>query len=135
MLTFFLGLSCNNLIFLPGELLHAQEHIKELEQRLEASDKARRDAETKIEAAEAKAATADDLRVRLNDAESALSKKEEQVSRRESAIVARLETQSNRFLSNCSFLVPFSFFLHCQHNYIDILSTSLLAEKIGEMYT
>ncbi|KAK1692106.1 hypothetical protein QYE76_008803 [Lolium multiflorum] len=83
---------------LRGELLHAQEHIKELEQRLEASDKAHRDAKTKIEAAEAKAATADDLRVRLNDAETTLSKKEEQVSRRESAVVARLETQSNRFL-------------------------------------
>jgi DNA-binding response OmpR family regulator len=106
-------------------LLHAQEHIKELEQRLEASDRARRDAEAKIEAAKARAATADDLRVRLNDAETALSEKEEQVSRRESAVVARLETQSNRFLSNCSFLVPFSFFLYCQHNCVDILSTSL----------
>ncbi|KAK1614154.1 hypothetical protein QYE76_019671 [Lolium multiflorum] len=83
---------------LRGGLLRVQEHNRDLEQRLEASDKARRDAEAKIEAAKAKAATADDLRVRLNDVEAALSKKEEQISRRESAVVARLETQSNRFL-------------------------------------
>jgi DNA-binding response OmpR family regulator len=118
-------LSCTDLIFLPGELLRAQERIKELEQRLEASDKARRDAETKIEAAEARAATADDLRVRLNHAETTLSEKEEQISQRESAVLARLETQSNRFLCNCSFLVPISFFLYYQHNCIAIPLTSL----------
>jgi uncharacterized protein (DUF3084 family) len=112
-------------MFLLGELLRVQEHNRDLEQRLEASDKARRGAEAKIEAAKAKAATADDLRVRLNDAEAALSKKEEQISRRESSVVARLETQSNRFLSNCSFLVPLPFFLYCQHNCNVIPSTSL----------
>jgi hypothetical protein len=60
----------------------AQEHAKELEKKLVASEKARRDAEAKTASAEL-----------------ALSDKDEQIAQREAAIVARLNTQSTRFSS------------------------------------
>ncbi|KAM0886860.1 hypothetical protein ACQ4PT_029430 [Festuca glaucescens] len=78
----------------------AEERAKELEKKLEASKKAREEAETK-------ATSVEDLRDRLNAAETALSEKEEQISKREAAIIAHLNTQSVRFS----------------------------IEKIGEMYT
>jgi hypothetical protein len=101
--------------FYIGALHLAQERTKELETRLEASEKARSDAE-------AKAATAD-LRVMLNAAESSLSEREEQISKREVAIIARLDTQSIRFSSN----VPLSFrrpFLLAYITFIFILKSS-----------
>jgi hypothetical protein len=51
----------------------AQEHAKELEKRLEASEKSR-------EEASAKAASVEDLQIRLNAAESAFNPKEEHIS-------------------------------------------------------
>jgi hypothetical protein len=59
-----------------------QEHAKELEKKLKASEKARRDAEAKAASAEL-----------------ALSDKDEQISQREANIIARLNTQSTRFSS------------------------------------
>jgi hypothetical protein len=70
-----------NLSFCLGALHLAQERAKELEKKLEASEKARSDAE-------AKAASGEDLRIRLNAAESTLSEREEQISKREAAIIA-----------------------------------------------
>jgi hypothetical protein len=71
----------------------AQVHAKELEKKLEASEKARSDAEVKATCAEY-------LRIRLNAAESALSDTEtEQISHREAAIIVRLNKQSTRFSS------------------------------------
>jgi hypothetical protein len=101
----------------------AQERNKELEKQLEASEKARSDAE-------AKAASAEDLRVRLNTAESALSEREEQISKREAAIIARLDTQSIRFSSN----VPFPFRRPLLFDYITFIfilkdSTFLFSRK------
>ncbi|KAM0839812.1 hypothetical protein ACQ4PT_060052 [Festuca glaucescens] len=82
-----------------GALHLAEKRAKELEKKLEASEKAR-------EEAKAKAASVEDLRDRLNAAETALREKDEQISKREAAIIARLDTQSVRF-----------------------------SKKIGEMYT
>jgi hypothetical protein len=52
-----------------------QERAKELEKKLETSEKAHGDAD-------AKSASVEDLRVRLNAAKSALSNREEQISQR-----------------------------------------------------
>ena len=84
-------LLCCNFLF-PGALRIAQEHAKELEKKLEASEKARKDAE-------AKAASAEDLQIRLNAAESALNDRDEQIAQREADITARLDKQSDRFSS------------------------------------
>jgi hypothetical protein len=114
-----------NFSFYPGALRLAQERNKELEKQLKASEKAHSDAE-------AKAASAEDLRVRLNTVESALSEREEQISKREAAIIARLDTQSIRFSSN----VPFSFhhplvWLRRLHIYIDKFSFSFQQKKLA----
>jgi hypothetical protein len=119
-----------NFSFYPGALRLAQERNKELEKQLKASEKAHSDAE-------AKAASAEDLRVRLNTVESALSEREEQISKREATIIARLDTQSIRFSSN----VPFPFHRPLLFDYmitfIFIMKDSpfLFSRKIGEMYT
>ena len=84
-----------NSSFCSGALHLAEKRAKELEKKLEASEKAR-------EEAEAKAAGVGDLQDRLNSAETTLSEREEQNSKREAAILARLDTQSARFSSNVS---------------------------------
>ena len=84
-------LLCCNFLFL-GALRIAQEHTKEFEKKLEASEKARRDVE-------AKAASAEDLQIRLNAAESALNNRDEQMAQREADITARIDKQSDRFSS------------------------------------
>ena len=102
--------------FCSGALHLAEKRAKELEKKLEASEKTREEAETK-------AASVDDLRDRLNAAETALSEKEEQISKREAAIIARLDTQFVRFSSN----VPLSFrrpFLFADITFIFILKSS-----------
>ena len=65
-------LLCCNFLF-PGALRIAQEHAKEIEKKLEASEKARGDAE-------AKAASAKDLQSRLDTTELALKDKAEQIA-------------------------------------------------------
>jgi DNA repair exonuclease SbcCD ATPase subunit len=92
----------------------AERRAKELERKLEASEKAREEAETK-------AASVADLRDRLNATETALSEKEEQISKREAAIIARLETQSVRFSSNVPLSChrPFFVCLYRLHVYIE----------------
>jgi hypothetical protein len=60
----------------------AQDHTRELEKKLAASDKARCDAEA-----------------RAANAELALNGKDEQIAQQEAAIIARLNTQSTRFSS------------------------------------
>jgi uncharacterized protein (DUF3084 family) len=71
-------------------LLAAQEHILELEKKLEASENARKDAE-------AKAASANELQTRLDSAELALKEKSEQVAQREADVVERLDKLSDKF--------------------------------------
>jgi hypothetical protein len=79
----------------------AQEHARELEKKLAASEKARRDPEAKTASAEL-----------------ALSDKDEQIAQREAAIIARLNTQSTRFSSTivlilfCIFCFVFSSYLY-----------------------
>ena len=90
-LIFSYRLLCCNFLF-PGALCTTQENAKELEKKLEASEKARKDAE-------AKAASAEDLQIRLNAAESALNDRNEQIAQREADITARLDKQSDRFSS------------------------------------
>jgi hypothetical protein len=78
----------------------AQDHARELEKKLAASDKARGDAEA-----------------RAVDAELPLNGKDEQISQQEAAIIARLNTQSTRFSSTviwilvCIFCFVFSSYL------------------------
>lgn len=101
--------------FCPGALHLAQERAKELEKKLEASKKARGDAK-------AKAASAEDLRDRLNAAESALSEREEQISQREAAIIAQLDKQSTRFSSIVTLSLLRIFCLRRLHFYTEKFS-------------
>ena len=91
----------------------AEKRAKELEKKLEASEKAR-------EEAERKAASLGDLRDRLHVAETVLSEKEEQIAKREAAIIARLDTQSVRFSSNVSFSFRRLLFVCLYHLHIYI---------------
>ncbi|XP_051230254.1 uncharacterized protein [Lolium perenne] len=67
-----------------------EDRAAELERKLQDNEEARLNAEKK-------AATVDDLRERLHEAENALSQREQQITQREHGIVARLQTQSSRF--------------------------------------
>ncbi|KAM0898916.1 hypothetical protein ACQ4PT_021631 [Festuca glaucescens] len=72
-------------------LNRAEKHAEELAAKLELSEKARKKAEQE-------AATVEDLRQRLHEAENALSDKVSQQIARESAIIARLEAQNRWFV-------------------------------------
>ncbi len=80
-------------------LNRAEKHAEELAAKLERSEKARKKAEQE-------AATVEDLRQRLHEAENALSDKVSQQIARESAIIARLETQNRRFVSKFLLHLP-----------------------------
>jgi hypothetical protein len=93
-------------------LLIAREHAKELEKKLEASEKARSDAE-------AKSASAEDLQSWLDAAELALSDKNEEIFQREANIIGRLDKQSNRFSSTVVLSLLHIFCLRRLHVCID----------------
>jgi hypothetical protein len=105
----------------------AQEHAKELEKKLEASEKARSDAE-------AKSASAEDLQSWLDAAELALSDKNEEIFQREANIIGRLDKQSNRFSSTVVLSLLHIFCLRRLHVCTDFFFF-FSAERIGEIYT
>jgi gamma-glutamylcysteine synthetase len=78
-------------------LQQAEERAEALAAKLERSEKAR-------EKAEADAATVEDLRQRLANAENALSDKIAQQIKREEGLIARFDAQNRRFASK---LLPF----------------------------
>jgi hypothetical protein len=80
------------LAVLSVALRQAEECADPLAAKLELSEKAR-------EKAEADAATAEDLRQRLNNAENALNDKIAKQIKREEGIIARFDTQIRRFVS------------------------------------
>jgi septal ring factor EnvC (AmiA/AmiB activator) len=85
---------------LPENLAEANKRADSLVLKLEQSEKARKKAE-------ADAAAIEDLRKRLQDAEASLSENIAQQSAREEDIIARLESQSRRFVSKYSNLCYF----------------------------
>jgi septal ring factor EnvC (AmiA/AmiB activator) len=85
---------------LPVNLAETNKRADALALELEQSEKARKKAETDVAAVE-------DLRKRLQDAEASLSKNIAQQSAREEDIIARLESQSRRFVSKYSNLCYF----------------------------
>jgi dsDNA-specific endonuclease/ATPase MutS2 len=87
----------NIFCFLSVALRQAEERAKALATKLELSERVR-------EKAEADAATVEDLRQRLANAENALSDKITQQSKREESIIARFDAQNRRFASK---LLPF----------------------------
>jgi uncharacterized protein (DUF3084 family) len=85
-----------------------EKRAKELEKRLEASEKARKEAKRKD-------VSVGDLQEKLNAAETALSEKEEHIAKRETAIIVRLDTQSARFSSNVSISFLRILFIYLYH--------------------
>jgi hypothetical protein len=82
-------------IVLPADLAEANKRADALALKLEQSEKARKKAESS-------AAVVEDLRKRLHDAETSLSNNITQQATREKGIISRLESQSRRFVSECS---------------------------------
>ncbi|KAK1628990.1 hypothetical protein QYE76_003305 [Lolium multiflorum] len=92
-------------IRLGTQFVGYRDHAKKLEENLAESNKRADALATKLEQsenarkkAEADAAAVEDLRKRLHDAETSLSEHITQQSARETEIVARLESQSRRFV-------------------------------------
>jgi chromosome segregation ATPase len=99
---------------LAEKLAEANKRADTLAQKLEQSEKARKEAETDAkkakadaEKAKADAAGVEDLRKRLHDAETSLSDKIAEQAAREEKILSRLEAQSRRFVSKYPTLCAF----------------------------
>ena len=95
---------CSTLLacfMLAEKLAEANKRADALAAELEQSETARMKAE-------ADAATVEDLQKRLDDAKKALEENVAQHSAREEEILSRLETQSRRFVSKCSYPCCFS---------------------------
>ena len=88
--------------------MEANKRAGALARKLEQSEKARKKAEADAKKAKAEAATVEDLRKRLHEAETALSDKMTEQAAREKEILSRLQSQSRRFVSEysnpCAFL-------------------------------
>jgi septal ring factor EnvC (AmiA/AmiB activator) len=80
-------------------LAEANKRADTLARKLEQSEKARKKAEADAKKAKAEAATVEDLRKRLHDAETALSDNISEQTVREAEILSRLQSQSRRFVS------------------------------------
>ena len=90
-------------IFLADSFRISQEHAKQLEQKLNASETARKEAETKVQAANV-------LRTKLEAAEKALKEaqdkaeamkdKIDQIDAREAELIKRFDAQSEKFGGN-----------------------------------
>ncbi|KAK1644515.1 hypothetical protein QYE76_062320 [Lolium multiflorum] len=78
-------------------LAEANKRADTLARKLEQSEKARKKAEADAKEAKAEAATVEDLRKKLHEAETSLSEHISAQSAREEAIIKRLASQSRRF--------------------------------------
>nr|XP_051212114.1 uncharacterized protein LOC127329681 [Lolium perenne] len=78
-------------------LAEANKRADTLAHKLEQSEKARKKAEADAKEAKAEAATVEDLRKKLHEAETSLSEHTSAQSAREEAIIKRLASQSRRF--------------------------------------
>jgi septal ring factor EnvC (AmiA/AmiB activator) len=87
-------------IFLEN-LAEANRRADALALKLEKSEKARQKAEADARKAKAEAATVEELRKKLHEAESSLSEHISAQSAREEAILKCLASQSRRFASKC----------------------------------
>ncbi|KAK1661732.1 hypothetical protein QYE76_049891 [Lolium multiflorum] len=83
---------------LKADLAEANNRADALALKLEQSEKAPKEAEADAKKAKAEAATVEDLRKRLHEAESSLSERISEQSAREEAIIKRLASQSRRFV-------------------------------------
>ncbi|KAK1660899.1 hypothetical protein QYE76_049058 [Lolium multiflorum] len=83
---------------LKANLAEATNRADALARKLEQSEKARKEAEADAKKAKAEAATVEDLRKRLHEAENSLSEHISQQSAREEAVIKRLASQSRRFV-------------------------------------
>jgi chlorite dismutase len=98
LITSYWLLWCNYLSFSRVSTRRAEAH-QELEKKLEASEKARKDAE-------AKAASANELQAKLDVVDVALKDKTEQIAQREADIIKRLKILS-------TFILPFPLWIFC----------------------
>ncbi|KAK1631296.1 hypothetical protein QYE76_005611 [Lolium multiflorum] len=83
---------------LKADLAEAKNRADTLALKLEQSEKARKEAEADAKKSKAEAATVQDLRKRLHEAENSLSERISEQSAREEAIIKRLSSQSHRFV-------------------------------------
>ncbi|KAK1603825.1 hypothetical protein QYE76_027498 [Lolium multiflorum] len=83
---------------LKANLAEATNRADALARKLEQSEKARKDAEADAKKAKAEAATVEDLRKRIHEAENSLSEHISQQSAREEAVIKRLASQSRRLI-------------------------------------
>jgi hypothetical protein len=98
----FLNSFCHNQYLstaFVANLAEATNRADALARKLEQSEKARKEAEADAKKAKAEAATVEDLRKRLHEAENSLSEHISQQSAREEAVIKRLASQSRRFVS------------------------------------
>jgi uncharacterized protein YdaU (DUF1376 family) len=97
-----------------ADLVEAEKRTDTLARKLEQSEKARKEAEADAKKSKAEAATVQDLRKRLHEAENSLSERISEQSAREEAIIKRLSSQSHRFVSKYpNFFDCFELLLSC----------------------
>jgi predicted nucleic acid-binding Zn-ribbon protein len=97
-----------------ADLAEAKNRADTLARKLEQSEKARKEAEADAKKAKAEAATVEDLRKRLHEAENSLSERISEQSAREEAIIKRPASQSRRFVSKCpNYFDCFELLLSC----------------------
>jgi hypothetical protein len=109
-------------LFTSENLAEANKCADALASKLEQSESARKKAE-------ADAASVEDLRKRLHDAETSLSEHITEQSVREAAIIKRLESQNRRFVSKCPSYFAFLAFLY---SFVDQLIFALTGKTSQE---